>query len=386
MPCLGRSSDHSIDDLHNRIKEASITGATRDSRPLVETDKVHADVSAQLKRFGMEHNEEVFFEYTRATNSSNPVEYDDNHPYEIIRRRRRMKESGNYDESEEEEERHQSFMNRHLQAWDETSEYKSMRLSIDTKYLLLVRDIYGPEVDYLETVLLPRVQKIWQDALRVYPVSNNLVVTSADCPISSLNQNTTGIPNSDLVILVAANLDTICSAATEPLVAATSCQYDVYDRPTVGRATICLQDLDITNEYSTESLYKLLVHGFAHILGFSHKDYQFYYNPETGEPRTSRPFVETDITCVDGGQQNRVVPSRDTIQSGFTSRGLRYFELVTPTVRTIARNQFDCPIMTGARLENQPTNNGNCFGSHWEAVSINKYIFLFLLFDPWVVH
>lgn len=36
-----------------------------------------------------------------------------------------------------------------------------------------------------------------------------------------------------------------------------------------------------------------MIHGFAHILGFSHKDYQFYYDPTTGEPQTARPFKET---------------------------------------------------------------------------------------------
>ena len=99
-------------------------------------------------------------------------------------------------------------------------------------------------------------------------------------------------------------------------------------------------------------------------------DLAYFYNPATGYPRTARPFKKERVTCVDGFTSEIVLPSPDTIASGFTKRGLRYFEITTPTVRQVVRNQFDCQSMTGARLENQPTNDGNCFGTHWEAVSL----------------
>ena len=355
---------------HHRMSGTPITN-NRDSRSLVYPDEQKGEAAVQLKRFDEQNDEDIFQEFTRFTKSSKPVDYGDNHPYEVLRRRRMREASGSSLSSEDEEE-FQSFLDRHLSPWDPNSEYKPIRIHMDTNYLGLVKKDYGPEVDYLENELLPKVKTFWEKALRLYPIPNNLVITSKDCPISNIRQNTTGIPDTDLIILVAANIDTICKTATEPSVAATSCQYDIYDRPTVGRATICLQDLDITKTHQTNALFKLLVHGFAHIFGFSHRDYQFYYNPRTGRPRTTRPFKKSTVKCVDGQTQLRVVPSADTIQSGFTSRGLRYFEIVTPTVRAIARNQFNCQRMTGARLENQPTNNGNCFGSHWEAVSSSK--------------
>ncbi len=339
-------------------------------------------MSIYLDRFDEENDDEDLHgnPYTRFTNSSNPVDYGDNHPFEIIRRRRHRRKLYESDVSEpnntmltkqdkEEDDEFKSFYERHLAPWDANAQYKPIRIHLDTKFLTLVKQNYGPEVQFLENNLLPKVKSVWEAALRVYPVQNNLAVTSKNCPISASYQNSTGIQNTDLVVYVAANIESICATATEPLVAATSCQYDNYDRPTVGRATICLQDFDMNDQVSVNNLFKLLLHGIAHILGFSHKDYQFFYDPKTGEPRTKRPFQQSSVTCVDGGQQYRVVPSDTTIKPGFTSRGLRYFEMVTPTVKAMVRNHFNCQSMTGARLENQPTNNGNCFGSHWEAVS-----------------
>lgn len=343
---------------------------SHEARQLFQSDfPSPTDITHQLERFNENNDPEVFHEFTRATNSSKPIEYGDDHPFEVLRRRR-MKETFGHNFTDEENSEHKLFLRRQLAPWDRNSVFRPIRIHTDTKFLALVSEDYGPEVAFLKAELIPRVKQLWEAALRTYPVSNNIVITSKDCPISSKYQNDTGIPNTDLVVFIAANLPSICNTATEPLVAATSCQYDQYDRPVVGRATVCLQDLDITDSYSTASLFKLIVHGFAHILGFSHKDYQYFYNPKTGMPRTERPFEKKSVTCVDGGQRVLAMPSADTIQPGFTKRGLRYFEVVTPTVRLLARNQFDCQVMNGARLENQPTNNGNCFGSHWESVSV----------------
>ena len=45
-------------------------------------------------------------------------------------------------------------------------------------------------------------------------------------------------------------------------------------------------------------------------------------------------------------------------------------EMVTETVRNVVRNQFGCQEWSGGgRLENQPTGDTDCFGSHWDHVS-----------------
>ena len=48
------------------------------------------------------------------------------------------------------------------------------------------------------------------------------------------------------------------------------------------------------------------------------------------------------------------------------NNGQRYAMIVTPKVRAIARNQFDCQSLEGAKLENQPTGTESCTGDHWD--------------------
>lgn len=58
------------------------------------------------------------------------------------------------------------------------------------------------------------------------------------------------------------------------------------------------------------------------------------------------------------------VPDETTLREKYT-RGVRHFEVTLPTVRQVVRNQFNCQRLSGAALENQPTNE-DCFGSHFE--------------------
>lgn len=93
----------------------------------------------------------------------------------------------------------------------------------------------------------------------------------------------------------------------------------------------------------------------------------YFRHPLTGHPLTRRPFEVSTVTCVDGVSQPFVgVPGPAVMQEGrHESTGARYFEVVTPTVRRVVQNHFNCPSMKGARLENQPTS-ADCFGSHWD--------------------
>mmetsp|Transcript_34095 Transcript_34095/g.73796 ORF Transcript_34095/g.73796 Transcript_34095/m.73796 type:complete len:100 (-) Transcript_34095:201-500(-) len=63
---------------------------------------------------------------------------------------------------------------------------------------------------------------------------------------------------------------------------------------------------------------------------------------KNGKPRTQRPLVETDVLCINGETQSIVMPSDDTIREGVSKSGVRYFEVVTPVVRNVVANQFDC--------------------------------------------
>jgi leishmanolysin-like peptidase len=90
-----------------------------------------------------------------------------------------------------------------------------------------------------------------------------------------------------------------------------------------------------------------------------------------GAPRTSRPLEVKEIECVNGTVINMTVPSEDTVRVGVTGSGVRYFEVVTPTVVNVVANQFDCKAgataveTIGARLDN--FEHFDCIGSHWSS-------------------
>jgi leishmanolysin-like peptidase len=108
------------------------------------------------------------------------------------------------------------------------------------------------------------------------------------------------------------------------------------------------------------------IHEAAHVLGMSSNSYRFFWDSETGKPRTPRPFQTSTVTCVDGETRSLILPSSDTMQFFVAETGERYASIVTPKVRTVARNQFNCQSLAGAQLENQPTGSESCTGDHWD--------------------
>lgn len=116
------------------------------------------------------------------------------------------------------------------------------------------------------------------------------------------------------------------------------------------------------------------IHELVHVLGFKDTDYAYYYNIETGLPRTPDPIMAS-VKCIDGSTSNLFLPGDTTLAAGVTDYGVQYFSVVTPTVRQVARNHFDCQTIEGARLENQPTGS-SCFGDHWDEVRMIQIIFM----------
>jgi Leishmanolysin len=133
----------------------------------------------------------------------------------------------------------------------------------------------------------------------------------------------------------------------------------------------CLEQIELKSDgTASESIIQdnvdVAIHEAAHVLGMSSNSYRFFWDSETGSPRTPRPFETSTVTCVDGVNRSLIIPSEDTMQFFVTDDGDRYASIVTPKVRTIARNQFNCQSMAGAQLENQPTGTESCTGDHWD--------------------
>jgi leishmanolysin-like peptidase len=99
----------------------------------------------------------------------------------------------------------------------------------------------------------------------VYPVQSNIIVDKAYCPTSQEEQYNTGIPDADLVIFLAGNIDLICDKGA--LAAARSCQADQFDRPVAGSAVICLDEIDVNDDEMVDTYFRVLSHELAHVLG-----------------------------------------------------------------------------------------------------------------------
>ena len=253
--------------------------------------------------------------------------------------------------------------------------------------------------------VLPAVQATWTSRLDVVQVQGNIPIRNEDCfgafegflPSSLLES---GVEEADLVVFVGGfdsmrfggDAFEVCAPGVT-LAVATSCALDQFDRPVVGFINFCLSnsarrleeddatsnslpkvempnliaesDLEFNQgsvpDFDTVDTTLIATHEVGHVLGVDSDLFIFFRDPTTGEPLTPRPFEKELVTCVDGETVFRYFPSENTIKSEVTSRGRLSFAVVTPRVATVARNQFDCQSLNGARLENDLGNR--CSGS-----------------------
>jgi hypothetical protein len=150
---------------------------------------------------------------------------------------------------------------------------------------------------------------------------------------------------------------------------ARSCDYDQYNRPIGGWVDFCYEAFKIneSGQASPKVLKEMIataIHEIGHVLGLASEDMAYFYDKTTGLPRTPRPLKSNNSTvCVNGVKAtdfdpDLLIPSENTLRFGTLNSGIPYYEVVTPTVRQVARNHFNCDRMEGMRLENQPTSNG----------------------------
>jgi hypothetical protein len=107
------------------------------------------------------------------------------------------------------------------------------------------------------------------------------------------------------------------------------------------------------------------IHEAAHVLGMSSNSYRFFWDAETGESRTPRPFMLSTTACADGKVRSLILPAQNSTVQLFTENRQRYAIIVTPKVQTVARNQFNCQSLACAQLENHLTGSESCTGDHW---------------------
>ncbi len=144
---------------------------------------------------------------------------------------------------------------------------------------------------------------------------------------------------------------------------------DQFDRPIAGTINMCLDSInidpdDIHGDDNIKLSVNTVVHEVSHILGMLGAIMPYMWDTSTKEPRTKRPIYARNVQCVDGEIQTVAIPDTNTLQFQSNNEQISAI-LVTPKVRTVARNHFNCRDLDGAQLENTPTS-AYCYGSHWD--------------------
>jgi hypothetical protein len=226
-------------------------------------------------------------------------------------------------------------------------------------------------IELIKSDVLPKMKEFWSNALKVVPVEGALQIQRNELTGSGNNKQycgdtefskvpdshvSDGIADTDLILYVSGR-DSTRFCGTSTLAVAIACNWDQFDRPTAGAINFCLNTVETTADGESphpsieESNVAVAIHEAAHVLGMSSNSYRYFWDPETSQPRTSRPFTASTVECVDGQSRTIYLPDENTLRFGVSKLGKRYATIVTPKVKTVARNQFNCQELEGAQLE-----------------------------------
>ena len=235
----------------------------------------------------------------------------------------------------------------------------------------------------LDTIL-PAIAEEFQNTISVEPVDRLDVPNNiCDGTYSQYIPDNYMVNDSDIVIIVSSLITVVdengnefewCSLSEDltTFAAAISCGQDQSSkRPVIGLMNVCLA---ATANQSTSNMEEILSHELLHVMVVSEYLFPFFRNPITGYGMVSNPSIAQRINCVNGKDPINfysfspatLAYRTETVKYNFSREQRGYYEITSPTVRQVVRNQFDCQSLTGARLENQPTNPNSCIGSHFD--------------------
>jgi leishmanolysin-like peptidase len=270
--------------------------------------------------------------------------------------------------------------------YGDSAEFEPLRISFETDHLVDFsyqkrgkQSVTASAILAAEALtgdILPAVSDIWANALSIvrsssgiFPSSNSVASDTRKCGDADIPRHhlTDGVPNSDVVIYLTSNGPQCYSDGDTPsgvLSYSTVCSFDQHMRPISANIVICFHSVDLSlGEVSTEESLRLtasLTIEVGKVLGMSPPLYQYFRNAETGKPFGA---TRKEVTCVDGSRQTILMPN--VLQA--TSDLIRSpsYEIVTPTVRQVVRNHFDCQSLRGARL-GRGGKSSSCFGDYFD--------------------
>ncbi len=237
----------------------------------------------------------------------------------------------------------------------------------------------------LDTIL-PNIADHFQRTISVAPLFQPINIPQETCfgiyqnyiPENyQLNHN-----DADIIIIVSSfhtvtdsNGESIEFCSIDPnlttLAAAISCGQEPFaSRPIIGLMNICLA---ATSDQPQSNMEEILSHELLHVFVLNEYLFPFYRNAISGRALSNPDDYEMtpcvndkdDVLFFGIGDTTLMHKRESVVYSG--KRQLRsYYEVTLPTVRQVVRNQFNCGVLSGARLENQPTNPNSCMGAHFD--------------------
>ena len=137
----------------------------------------------------------------------------------------------------------------------------------------------------------------------------------------------------------------------------------------MGLMNMCLS---ATAGQPVENMEEILLHKLLHIFVLNEYLFLFYQDAVVGGALSVEGTRMTErINGKDDVLIYRILPNvlmhrTELVRYNGMRQARSYYEVTLPTVRQVVRNQFTCQALTGARLDNQPTNPNSCFGAHWQ--------------------
>jgi hypothetical protein len=257
-------------------------------------------------------------------------------------------------------------------------------------------------INYLLDTVLPEARQVWDKYLSFVPAVGNLQVTNEACwgiypNVFSQSILQSGLPNADIAVYVSMeNVLTVGDGTVldvcfnvDTLVVATFCAVEQYGRPVIGLINFCpkfnatsftgpsrsLQQkqnaypdfsdswrtsppaANDTAKFDRQDVLAATIHQLGHVLAMDFDLYRNFYDISTGSADTPQPFVPETLTCSDYSHQIVEAPATNTFLRTIVNNQV-YFELVTPRVQAVVQSHFNCSSLTGARLENDPSQEG----------------------------